>query len=198
MHYNTITARDTFLNSETSLRWLYAVLHHIHRVTYFFNQEKQSSHQKTCERMALVEKRIQKIEEQEQDVRKNMAARLAYQTEFLDAKLNEYIHSTEFKTKLCTWIKCSFPPIGETWVTTKSNVKKGIDYRFKELLIQWENDNQVYAEIHRQLVDEFRTRFDTLGGLYILEVHACIEKVSPPKKCQIKFFFCSCRRWNDA
>ena len=139
------------------------MLHHIHRVTYFFNQETQSSHQNTSERMALIEERIKRIGKQEQDVRKNMAARVEYQTKVLQDKLGEYIHSIEFKTKLCTWMKGSFPPHGVTWETTKSNVKKGIDYRFKELLIQWEHDHHVYAEIHRKLLDEFRTRFATLG-----------------------------------
>ena len=35
--------------------------------------------------MALIEERIQNIKEQEQDVKKNMAARLAYQTNVLIA-----------------------------------------------------------------------------------------------------------------
>ena len=112
--------------------------------------------------MESIEKRMEKIEKQEQDVRKNMAERLEYQTKVLQEKLDEYIHSTEFKTKLCTWINCSLPPNGVTWEITKSNVKKAIDYRFKELLIQWENSNQVYSEIHRNLLDEYRTRFGTL------------------------------------
>ncbi|XP_028400785.1 uncharacterized protein LOC114523922 [Dendronephthya gigantea] len=37
--------------------WLYTLLHHIYRVTYFFNQEVQSFHKQTRERMESIEKR---------------------------------------------------------------------------------------------------------------------------------------------
>ena len=156
------------------------MLQHIHRVTYFFNQEIQSSHQTTRERMNSIEKRIEIIEKQEQDVRKNMAARLEDQTKLLHAKLNEHIQSIEFGTKFCNWKNCSFPPNEINWEITKSNIKKAIDYRFKELLIQWENDNQVYSEMHRKLLDEFRTRLDTCFMNYIIELRI-MEAVHAPK-----------------
>ena len=140
-------------------RWLYAMLQYIHRVTYFFNQEIQSSHQTTRERMNSIKKRIEIIEKKEQDVRKNIAERLESQTAVLQDKLNEHIQSIEFKTKFCNWNDCSSPPNEINWEITKDNIKKAIDYRFKELLIQWENDSQVYSEIHRTLLDEFCTRF---------------------------------------
>ncbi|XP_028400623.1 dual serine/threonine and tyrosine protein kinase-like [Dendronephthya gigantea] len=143
-------------------QWLHAVLQHIYRVTYFFNQEIQSTHQTTRERMSSIEKRIEIIEKQEESVRKNMEARLEYQTKVLHAKLKEHIQSPGFKTKFCNWNDCSPPPNEINWETTKSNITKAIDYRFKELLIQWENDNQVYSETHRQLLDEFRTRLNLL------------------------------------
>ena len=111
--------------------------------------------------MDLIDKRIKQIEEQEQDVKRKMAARLDDQTKVLQAKLEAYLHSTDFKTKFCTWNNCAFPPYGTTWETTKDNVNIAIKNRFEEFLIQWENDNQVYSGIHRKLLDEFRTRFDT-------------------------------------
>ena len=144
-------------------RWLYVSVHHIHRLTYFVNQEIQSSHQETGERMKAIERRMENIEKQEQDVRWSMAARLNDQTTVLRARLDVYINSTDFEKKFFTWINSSFPPCGNTWETTKENVNKAIEYRFKELLIQWENDNQEYAKIHRKLLDEFRTRFGTLS-----------------------------------
>ncbi|XP_028400784.1 uncharacterized protein LOC114523921 [Dendronephthya gigantea] len=143
-------------------QWLYAVLHHIHRVTYFFNQEIQSTHQETCERMASIEERIERIEKQGQEVRKSMETRVQYQTKVLNGKLVGYVDSTEFEEKLCTWDRSSSPPPGVDWETTKSNVKKAIDYKFKELLIQWEKNSHVYDEIHRKLLDEFLTRLNIL------------------------------------
>ena len=151
------------------------MLQHIYRVTYFFNRETQSSHQKTRERMEEIEKRIEKIAEQEQDVRRDMEKKVEDQTRILHVRLHEYIHSMDFKTKLCAWSDRTCPSSGKTWEVTKSYVNKAIDYRFKQLLIQWENDHQVYAEIHRQLLDEFRTRFGSLCVLQVLEVHAYRE-----------------------
>ncbi|XP_028400658.1 uncharacterized protein LOC114523823 [Dendronephthya gigantea] len=112
--------------------------------------------------MESIEKRMKTIEKQEQDVKKNMEERLKYQTTVLQDTLRKYISSTEFKAKLCRWNDCVLPPYEINWEATKSNVEKAIDYRFKELLIQWENDNQVYSKIHRQLLHEFRTRLSLL------------------------------------
>ncbi|XP_028400781.1 uncharacterized protein LOC114523918 [Dendronephthya gigantea] len=115
-----------------------------------------------CNKWDQVEEDERKIEKQEQEVKKDMAERVEYHTKVLLAKLEEYIHSMDFKTKFCTWDNGAFPPHGITWEVTRSNVNMAIDNRFKELLIEWENDHQVYAEIHRQLLDEFRTRLNLL------------------------------------
>ncbi|XP_028400624.1 uncharacterized protein LOC114523790 [Dendronephthya gigantea] len=158
----TLVLRARNISLYNQWQWLYTLLYNIHRVTYFFSQEIQSSHETTREKMEFIIKRIEKIEKQEQEVKKDMAERVEYHTKVLLAKLEEYIHSMDFKTKFCTWDNGAFPPHGITWEVTRSNVNMAIDNRFKELLIEWENDHQVYAEIHRQLLDEFRTRLNLL------------------------------------
>ncbi|XP_028400633.1 uncharacterized protein LOC114523798 [Dendronephthya gigantea] len=141
---------------------LYALLYQIYRVTYFFNQEVQSTHQETRERMEEIERRIEKIERKEQDVKREMEERVKTQTKVLEAKLEVYIYSMDFKTKFCSWTNCELPREEITWEMTKRNIKEAIDSRFKELLIEWENGHQVYAEIHREILDEFRKSLNLL------------------------------------
>ncbi|XP_028400787.1 uncharacterized protein LOC114523923 [Dendronephthya gigantea] len=141
---------------------LYELLYQIYRVTYFFNQEVQSTHQETRKRMEEIEKRIKEIERKEQDVKREMEERVKTHTKVLQAKLEVYIYSMDFKTKFCSWTNCALPKREITWEMTKRNIKEAIDSRFKELLIEWENGHQVYAEIHREILDEFRKSLNLL------------------------------------
>ncbi|XP_028400660.1 uncharacterized protein LOC114523825 [Dendronephthya gigantea] len=141
---------------------LYELLYQIYRVTYFFNQEVQSTHQETHKRMEEIEKRIKEIERKEQDVKREMEERVKTHTKVLQAKLEGYINSMDFKTKFCSWTNCALPKGEITWEMTKRNIKEAIDSRFKELLIEWENGHQVYAEIHREILDEFRKSLNLL------------------------------------
>ena len=117
--------------------------------------------------MNAIEKRLAKIEKQKEEVTKEMEEKLANQSEILSSMLDSYIHSPEFEKKFCTWPSCSAPMKKNTWEETKISIIKAIEYRFKELLIEWEKEKKICAEMHRQLVEEFLTRF----GCYVLTTY---------------------------
>ena len=117
-----------------------------------------SSQQETRKRMNSIERRMVKIEAQEQEIRKEMEAKLKEKTEWLFGKLKKYIQSSDFEEKFGTWTTCDMPTSRDTWGETKNNCMKAIEYRFKEMLIEWEDKNRFCAETHRQLVEEFLTR----------------------------------------
>ena len=117
--------------------------------------------------MNAIEKRLAKIEKQKEEVTKEMEEKLANQSDSLSSVLNTYIHSPGFEKKFCTWAGCLAPMNKSTWEETKTSIIKAIEYRFKELLIEWEKENEICAEMHRQLVEEFLTRF---GG-YVLTTY---------------------------
>ena len=142
------------------------MLYLIFKLAYFYNRGIQSTRQRTRERMDSIEIHVADIEKKEQEVREEMEARLKDQTKFFFFKLDEYIHSPEFKTKFCTWTGCLLPMSKNGWVETKNHIIKSIEYRFKELLIEWESENRICAEIHKQLVEEFLERFD-LYNIYV-------------------------------
>ena len=119
----------------------------------------KSSQSEIRERMNSMKKRIQKIEVDEQNVSNELQNRLQQETNSLFPKLYKYTHSHEFEKKLCTWTHCSFPVTRDTWEKTKTEVMKEIECRFKQLLIEWERENQLCSEVHRQLVNEFLRRF---------------------------------------
>ena len=119
----------------------------------------RSSQHETRERVHTMEKRIEKIEVDERKVSAELQQRLKTETEALSSKLYEHVRSSEFKTKLHTWRNCSYPPAMDTWDDTKTEVIKEIEYRFQQLLIEWEKRNQFCSDVHRRLVDEFLERF---------------------------------------
>ena len=119
----------------------------------------RSSQHETRERVHSMRKRIEKIEVNERTVSEELQQRLKTETDALFSKLKEHVHSSEFKMKLCTWKNCSCPPAMDTWDETKKEVIKEIEYRFLQLLIDWEIENQFCSDAHRRLVDEFLGRF---------------------------------------
>lgn len=139
-------------------RWLYFVLSQISNITSFYNRRMELSQAKICERTNSMKERIQKIEVDEQNVSNELQSRLQQETKSLSPKLYIYTHSREFEKKLCTWANCSFPQTMDTWEKTKTEVMKEIECRFKQLLIEWESENQLCSDVHRQLVNEFLRR----------------------------------------
>ena len=113
--------------------------------------------------MNAIEKRLAKIEKQKEEVTKEMEEKLWNQSEILSSMLAIYIHSPEFEKKFCTWASCLAPMNKNTWEETKIAIIKAIEYKFKELLIEWEKENEICAAMHRQLVEEFLKR---LGVMY--------------------------------
>ena len=135
------------------------MLFQIQKTASDYISKMRSSQNETRERMHSMRKRIEKIEDDERKVSDELQQRLKTETDALFTKLYEHVHSSEFKTKLCTWRNCLRPPAMDTWDETKKEVIKEIEYRFLQLLIEWESENQFCSDVHRRLVDEFLGRF---------------------------------------
>ncbi len=108
--------------------------------------------------MNAIEIRLVKIEKQKEEVTKEIEEQLVKQSAFLSSILDSYIHSPEFEKKFCTWAGCLAPMNKNTWEETKISIMEVIECRFKELLIEWERENEICADMHRDLVNEFLTR----------------------------------------
>ncbi len=109
-----------------------------------------------------MEIRLVKIEKQKEEVTKEIEGKLGKQSAFLSSMLDSYIHSPDFEKEFTTWDGCLVPMNKNTWEETKISIMEVIEYRFKELLIEWEKENKICAEMHKELVEEFLTRFDVL------------------------------------
>ena len=112
--------------------------------------------------MNAIEIRLVKIEKQKEEVTKEIEEKLAKQSAFLSSMLDSHIHSPEFEKKFCMWDGSIVPMNKNTWEETKNSIMEVIEYRFKESLIEWEKENKICAEMHKELVEEFLTRFDVL------------------------------------
>ncbi|XP_028400626.1 dual serine/threonine and tyrosine protein kinase-like [Dendronephthya gigantea] len=152
-------------------KWLDLALRYINRVASTFNQKIIFTSQTNRQRMDSIERRMKKIAGHEQSLQEDIKARIAQKTKYLDYKLEEYIYSPEFQQTFCDWSKCSYPHIENSWAKTKSNIVKAVQYRFEELMLEWERKNQVYSDIHREIVDEFLARLNV-----IKEELECAEK----------------------
>jgi hypothetical protein len=111
------------------------------------------------ERIKDIESHTAEIEMNHEKVRDEMEAELEKETKELGWKMYDYIKMDHVKSKFCEWKDDSFPPKEKTWELTKSNIKRAVEYKFEELLIQWERENQIYSKIHKQLIKQYLERF---------------------------------------
>ena len=139
--------------------WIDFVQFQIQKTASDYISKMRSSQNETRERVHAMGKRIETIEIVERKVSAELQLRLETETVALFTKLYEHVLSSEFKTKLRTWRNCPCPPAMDTWDETKKEVIKEIEYRFLQLLIEWESENQFCSDVHRRLVDEFLERF---------------------------------------
>ena len=170
-------------------QWLDEMLYHIHKSAYEYRTKVQLNDMDIRKRIMLIEKRTAEIEKKEKKARNDISEQLEQKTNYLATIMYGYISSMEFRTKFCVWKDVNFPPIGDTWAVTKSNVKKAVENKFEELLIQWESENQIYAEIHSYLTTEFLTRMnlikDELDGIekamHGQQKHEYFDSIKPPQ-----------------
>ena len=134
------------------------MLYHIGKSAYEYRTEVQISDKELRERIVHIETRTTEIKEKHEKVCNELITDLKQKTKYLAFKMYGYISSSQFKKTFCQWKDSSPPPRGITWEITKSNIDRGIEYKFEELLIQWEREHRIYSEIHSYLMDEFLTR----------------------------------------
>ena len=126
-------------------------------------------------KLLMVAARIKQIENEQNTIMKSLRDQL-------DAKIDETVqklskHLTSKEKDLTSWTDDDAPKKYETWATTENDVMRVVKARFGEEMERWEEDNHVFSDSRRTLIQSFSARLSTVQ-VQIQNVENCITSDS--------------------
>ena len=148
----------------SSFRWLDRVIQRI------INQAMASVKNASRNRSQLYEK-TRKIDQFLEAFEKKQIQAVAGLHEFQRTlehgalqKLSAYLSSEEVKARFTSWTSDEVPGSEGNWDDTKKEIKNLLSKRLREFIQQWEEDNKVFANAYKSLVEHVQSRFNFLEG----------------------------------
>ena len=79
-------------------------------------------------------------------------------------KLGEYLKSDDARNRFTTWTLDEVPKAERSWEVTKTNITKALNNRLREIIENWEEDNQVFSDARQSLLRHFQQRYNFVEG----------------------------------
>ena len=74
-------------------------------------------------------------------------------------KLADYLSSEEVKVRFTSWTLDEVPNVESSWEETTNEIMKVLCTRLREIIEEWEEDNQVFTSARESLVKHFQQRY---------------------------------------
>ena len=79
-------------------------------------------------------------------------------------KLSTYLSSEEVKARFTSWTLDEVPESEGNWDDTVQEIKNPLSKRLREFMQQWEEDNKVFANTYKSLVEHVQSLFSFFEG----------------------------------
>ena len=100
------------------------------------------------------------IEQQQNKVMADLNKYLKTREDEALLKLSKYLSSAEVKTRFTSWTLDEVPKAESSWGVTENQIMKVLSRRLREIIEQWEEDNQVFTNARGSLVQHFQQRYN--------------------------------------
>ena len=144
-------------------------------------------HKKVQLRMIRILRRLSQIKAQQGQVIEKLRKDMKAYVNDAVKRLYEYLKSPDVRARFTSWTLDEVPKAEYSWEVTKSNIIKALRARLKEIVEQWEEDNQVFTNARESLVQHFQERYNfvegqlrNLQGAATAEDHDIPESNPPP------------------
>ena len=78
--------------------------------------------------------------------------------------LSKYLKSDVVRARFTSWTLDEVPKAENSWEVTRNHILNAFRSRLKDILDQWEEDNQMFANARESLVQLFQRRFNFVEG----------------------------------
>ena len=79
-------------------------------------------------------------------------------------KLSAYLSSEDVKVRFTSWTLDEVPGSEGNWDDTTKEIKNLLSKRLREFIQQWEEDNKVFANAYKSLVEHVQSLFNFFEG----------------------------------
>ena len=107
--------------------------------------------------------RLAFIEKQQNDVMEDLKKYFKKRENDALEKLSKHLSSEEVEAHFTSWTLDEVPKVERSWEVTHSQIVKVISSRLREIIQQWEEDNQVFTNARESLVQHFQQRYNFVG-----------------------------------
>jgi len=164
------------------LRWLDCFLSRVIFQGKAFVLNASGDDVKAEQKILLILHRLNKIKSQHRQVMKELHKHLTTQVDVVAKALSEYLKSYDVRARFTSWTLDDVPEADNSWEVTENNILKALRSRMKDILDQWEEDNQMFANARESLVQLFQQRFNFVEGeLRNLQGAATADELNIPE-----------------
>ena len=121
-------------------------------------------HDKVADKMALIVVRLLQIEERQTEVMEELHRYLKIRVNGGVQKLSEYLKSSVVRARFTSWTLDEVPKAEGSWEVTYNTITKALENRLREIIEHWEEDNQVFSDARKSLLDHFQQRYNFVEG----------------------------------
>ena len=117
-----------------------------------------------AEKMESIITRLFAIEQQQTQEIEELNNLLKARVKDAVHELSEYLNSRDIRVRFTSWNLDEVPKADSSWEVTKSNILKALESRLQETIEHWEEDNQVFSDARKSLLQHFQKRFKFVEG----------------------------------
>ena len=121
-------------------------------------------HVKAEQKILSILHRLNKVKSEHGQVMEELQKRMTNEVDVAVKTLSEYLKSDDVRARFTSWTLDEVPKAENSWEVTRDNVWNALQSRLKDILEQWEEDNQMFAEARESLVQLFQQRFNFVEG----------------------------------
>ena len=132
--------------------------------------------------MNSIIRRLNQIEGKATEMKKELRNHLEVRVKRAVHELSEYLKSEEIRVRFNSWTLHEVPKKGSSWEETNSNITKALKKRLQEIIEQWEEDNLVFSDARKSLLQHSQQRYNIVEGeLRNLQCAVTNEKLDVPE-----------------
>ena len=141
-------------------RWLDYLLSRIIFQAKAFVKNASRAREEVVQKINQILLRLVSIEKQQTLVMADLKKYLKTREDAALLCLSVYLSSEEVKTRFTSWTLDEVPKAERSWEVTENQIRKVLSRRLREIIEQWEEDNQVFANARDSLVQHFQQRYN--------------------------------------
>ncbi|XP_067035396.1 dual serine/threonine and tyrosine protein kinase-like [Acropora muricata] len=111
-------------------------------------------------KMTKILKRLVAIETRQNKVMEELTEYLSKRVSHALTQLSKYLSTEDVRKRFTSWTLDDTPKAEMSWEATENLIKKTLSRRLRDIIEQWEEDNEVFSTARESLLKHFQQRYN--------------------------------------